>query len=145
MELAETRVVYLLTHNLSQLWLQPQLWDLNCFTAPAIKISRLKNARTRLQPVYFPVLWHLLSMLCLFVTTASHGSVSNSALLLVVFKWHRGSEGVNNCAPTCTWHKNKNVALQWCYKSVSDPSNPVKLTFSFVSLPECSTCWRGSS
>ena len=39
--------------------LQPPGRCFNPFTAPAYKIFGLKDARTRLQTVYFPVLWYL--------------------------------------------------------------------------------------
>ena len=40
---------------------------LNPFSAPACKISGLKNARTRLQTVYVPLLYRLLSMVCVSI------------------------------------------------------------------------------
>ena len=39
---------------------------LNPFTAPACNISGLKDARTRLQTVYFPVLSHICFERCVF-------------------------------------------------------------------------------
>ena len=50
---------------------------------------------------------HLFSILCVLMKTLSHANVkrrqkclkvSDFALLLVVFKWHHGSEGVNSVA-----------------------------------------------
>ena len=50
--------------------------EFNPFAAPAYTISGLKDARTRLQRVYFPVQQRLLSTLCVFVTDyiLSHAS-----------------------------------------------------------------------
>ena len=80
---------------------------LNLFTAPACKISRLKNARTHPKTVYFPVLGISTSNAMRFDENflmqvrqrRQKGlMVSNVALLLVVVKWHHGSEGVNSFA-----------------------------------------------
>ena len=47
----------------------------NPITAPACKISGLKDARTRLQTVYIPgPITHLLSMLCVWMKILSHAS-----------------------------------------------------------------------
>ena len=69
---------------------------LNPFTVPAGTISGLKDARTPLQTVHFPVLLaHLFSMLCVFMKIPSQAGaknkakslrVSNLVLLLVAFK-----------------------------------------------------------
>ena len=95
---------------------------MNPFTAPACKISRLKDARTRLQTVYFPVLWHLFSVLCVLMKILSHARkrrekrrrkkgwrVSNFALLLVVFKWHHGSEGINAIQYSYNWWETDHI------------------------------------
>ena len=77
----------------------------NPFTATACEISGLKAARTRLQTVLFSdPITHLLSMLCVLINPFNMPErnrrkkkgwgVSNFALFLVVFKWHRDSEGV---------------------------------------------------
>ena len=38
---------------------RPSQYKINPLTAPACQISGLKDARTRLQTVYFPVLYHI--------------------------------------------------------------------------------------
>ena len=64
----------------------------NPFTTPACKISGLKDARTRLETVYFQVLY-LLAMLCILMNICTHASaktktksISNFTPLLVSFK-----------------------------------------------------------
>ena len=85
---------------------------INPITAPACTISGLKEARTRLQRVYFPVLWHLLQCY-VFWWSSFHMppvrnrkqkglKVSHLVLLLVVFKWLHGSEGVKRTTETTT-------------------------------------------
>ena len=76
---------------------------INPFTVPACNISGLKDAVTRLQTVYFPVLEHICFHWYAFLWKSFHVplrkrrqkglKVSDFALLLVVFKWH-SSEGV---------------------------------------------------
>ena len=67
--------------------------------------SGLKDVRTRLQSVHFPLLLHQLSMLCVFITSKvfSHASAKKATKrlkgfrlrsIIVVFKWHCDSEGV---------------------------------------------------
>ena len=79
--------------------------NFNPFTAPVCPISGLKDARTPLQTVYFPVLQHVYFQCCAFWWKSFHVPVqkkkakrvrvSNLVLFLVVFKWHHGSIGVN--------------------------------------------------
>ena len=77
----------------------------NPFSAPACKMSGLKDARTRLQTVYFPVLYNYLhSMLCVLIKVFSRASAKTETkrlkgfrfrTVIIVFKWHHGSgEGV---------------------------------------------------
>ena len=75
------------------------------FTTPACKISGVKDARTRLKnSIVSGLITNLFSVLCVWMKILSQASakkkakslrVSNFALLLVVFKRLRGSEGVN--------------------------------------------------
>ena len=106
---------------------QPETWDpslagpqhkleglFNPFTVPACQNSSLKDAWMRLQTVYF-----LLSVLRVSMKILSHDSarkkkkrqkqfrVSHFALLLVVFKWHHGSEGVKLT-------KSLRQSREWC-------------------------------
>ena len=95
-------------------WLVLDLsWFINPLTAPACKISRPKNARTLQQTVYFPVLqpiyfhcealwWKSFHMPVwkrrqkgLRVSKLVLLLVVFKRLLLVIFKWCHGSEGVN--------------------------------------------------
>ena len=77
--------------------------NLTPVTAPAGNISGLKNARTRLQTVYLQSIAHLLPMLCVLMKILSHAETKrmkrfnfNTVVgLVVVFKCHPGSEGVN--------------------------------------------------
>ena len=46
--------------------------NINPFTAPACKISWLKDERTHLKTVYFPVLKRLFSVFCVFMIILSH-------------------------------------------------------------------------
>ena len=78
--------------------------QLNPFTAPACKISRLKDAWTCLQTVYFPVLQHICFECWAFWLNLFHMPiqkikqiclrVSNFTLLSIVLRWHHGSERV---------------------------------------------------
>ena len=55
--------------------LGPYAWRaINHFTAPACTVSGLNDARTRLQTVYFPILWHLFSVLCVLIKILSHAT-----------------------------------------------------------------------
>ena len=82
-------------------------FGINPFTAPACKIFGLKDARTRLQTVYFQSITHLFSLLWILMKIVfacqckkhtqknkKAEGFQNFALLLFVFKWHHGSEGV---------------------------------------------------
>ena len=60
---------------------------LNPFTALTCKIFRLKDAWTHLQTVYFPLLSHLLSMLCVSVKILSHDSVKNKTETVQGFRF----------------------------------------------------------
>ena len=69
---------------------------INPFTAPACKISGLKDARKHLQTVYFPVLWRCATCFDENPFTYNYASakkenkilqVSDFVVLLVVFKW----------------------------------------------------------
>ena len=77
---------------------------INLFTAPACKISGLKDARIHLQTVYFPVhfpstfnavFWRKSFHVPVWKRRQKGLRVSNFALSMAVFKWHHGSEGVN--------------------------------------------------
>ena len=82
---------------------------INPFTATTFKISGLKDARTRLQTVYFPVLYRIYFQLrYILMTSLLHASAKNKPKRLKGFKFrtfswsfslkrHRGSEGVNHC------------------------------------------------
>ena len=62
---------------------------INTFTAPVCKISRLKDARTCLQTVYFSgPSASLLSMLCILVKIISHARVKKKTKRLKGFKFH---------------------------------------------------------
>ena len=61
--------------------------EFNPFTAPACKISGLKDARTRLQTVYFPLLQHLLSVRRVSLKILSHDSVKNKTETVQGFKF----------------------------------------------------------
>ena len=84
-------------------WIVQQL--LNPFTAPVCKISEPKIAQTLLLKVYFwGSITNIISILCVSIKILSHIIAkkktkklkdSNFALLLVVLKWHDGSERVN--------------------------------------------------
>ena len=100
---------------------------INPFTAPACNISGLKDSSTRLQTVQFQVLWHLLLMLCVSMKIHSHASAKKEteivkgftfALLLVVFKWNRGSEGVKAneslCDRSMFWFDLCRFTAGWC-------------------------------
>ena len=103
--------------------------SLNPFTALEWKVSGLKNARTHLKTVYFLVLKHIYFQCYSFwwksfdmpvqnkqKQTKKCLRVSNLALLLVVFKWHHGSEGVNHESvgrPTPRWHVIQSYVQFW--------------------------------
>ena len=96
------------------------LFELTLSLPEPVKNLGLKDALTRLQAVYFPVLYHTPA----FSAMRFDGNpfrcqcekekkknlrVSNFAPLLVVFTWHRGSKGANSqlqaqyfdCSITC--------------------------------------------
>jgi len=52
-----------------------------------VKNSGLKEARTRQQTVYFPVLYHLLSMLCVLMNVLSHISAKTKTEMLKGLKF----------------------------------------------------------
>ena len=81
---------------------------INPFTATACKPSGMKDARTCVQTVFSVPITHHLWMFCVFMIIHLHASATttttttkkglrvwNFALLLVVFKWHHGSEEVS--------------------------------------------------
>ena len=79
--------------------------DVNPFTAPACNFSGLKEARAHAHSIYSGPLTHLLSMLRALMQLfhvpvqkrrQKSSRVSYLVLLLVVFKWHHGSEGVKH-------------------------------------------------
>ena len=80
-------------------------YSLNPFTAPACKISGLKDVRSRLLTVYFFRSYNVYFQCCVSITILSQDSAKNKAktvqsfkfcTFLVVFKWHYGNEGVNS-------------------------------------------------
>ena len=76
---------------------------INPFTAPACKLSGLKDAQMHMQTVYFPVLYLIYFQCYVFLWNSirmpvwkrkqKRLQVSGFALLLVIFKGHHGSEG----------------------------------------------------
>ena len=112
--------------------------SLNPFTAPACKISGLKDSRTHLQTAYFQCCNHLSSMLCVLMKIVSHRPVrkrrqkswmvSNFALLFVVLKRHHGSEAVNDFSfgtfiGFSEWHAGKHgcksITFTYCSYVIS--------------------------
>ena len=81
------------------------LFPFNPFTAPSCKVSGLNSAHIHLQTKHFPVLYQTYFQHCAFWWKSCHilmqkgrergWGISNLALLLFVFKWHCGSERVN--------------------------------------------------
>ena len=94
---------------------------INPFTAPACKISGLKDAQTCLQTVYFLVLYHIYFQCYAFWWKSfqipvqkrklKDLRVSKLALLLVVFKWHHGSERVNSLV--CQIISSVSLSCSW--------------------------------
>ena len=71
----------------------------NPFTAPGGKISRLNDARTCLQTVYFPILQHLFLKLCALMEILSHTSAKKTTKRLKRFKFHT----LTGCFQATSW------------------------------------------
>ena len=87
--------------------MQIQFALFNHFTAPACKMSGLKDAQTCFQTMYFLVLYHLFSMLCALMKVLSHASVKKKTKKLKGFKFHAFYGSFSNDIMAVKGLKNK--------------------------------------
>ena len=140
--------------------------DVNPFTATACKISRLKNARKRLQTIFSGPVTSAFNVLrfrdypstcqCKKRKRTQKGlRVWNLALLLVVFKWHHGSEEVNfSFLPTsffpvlfCAWRGQSDTVTSDRHRTKVIPRVNLSLVTSALLLQEkvCHKTQRGGA
>ena len=118
----------------------PLILIINPFTAPACKISRLKDAWTCLKNRTFSWSYHTSTFNAMRFddNPFTHQykkekglRVSNFALLTVIFKWHHVSEWVNTCVYCGVWKRSYRInTVLWC---VHLPASPPKF-ISFEQL-----------